>query len=169
MYKKLSLWLLILGITFSVPFFTKADVQDVSFRFCDDTDNMTFLRGKKTMSIVPGVPTEICMNFTTTSETPRQINYGFTKWLLVRKALVCDSNKWPNNAFSKYVSTTGERTFIIQKDQPKTIRETILLPLGTKWIQYGCLAYSLAEPDATGLAWMFNLVVNKVFPLVINS
>ena len=169
MYKKLSLWLLIFGIIFSIPFFAKADIQDVSFRFCDDTNNTAFLAWKKNISVTPGVAKELCMNFTTTSEVPRQITYGFTKWIVGKSWIqVCDANKWPNNVFSKYLTTTGSRTFVITKSQPKTVREKMVFPIGTTGTQYWCLAYSLATPDATGLAWIFNLVVNKVFPLIVS-
>jgi len=165
MYKKLSLLLLVLWAIVFVPF-VKADVQDVSFRFCDDTGNQTFLAWKKTIFVTPGKETEICLYFATSAETPRKILYGFTKWELRPQGMeVCYPDKWPNNDFSKYFTNTEERSFIIQKDKPKTIKEKILLPIGMSGMQYGCLAYSLSTLEGSGLGWMFNLVVNKVFPI----
>jgi len=164
MYKKLRLSLLIVWIMFCIPV-AKADVQDVSFRFCEDTGNKTFMAWKKTIFVTPGKETEICINFTTTSNTPRKVVYGFTKWVLSAGMQVCDSDKWPNNEFSKYFTTSGEREFIITNNQPQTIREKIMLPIGMSGVQYGCLAYSLGVLEGTGLWWMFNLVVNKVFPI----
>ena len=102
--------------------FVKADVQNVDFRFCDDIAGTTFLQWKKAISIIPGQETEICLRFTTNSEEPRKIIYGFTEWFLNRDWLqVCDSNKWPSNGFSKYIKNTEERSFIIQKDQTTSI------------------------------------------------
>lgn len=166
MYKKLSVSLLLVWMILCIPL-AKADVQDVSFRFCDDTENKDFMAGKKTIMVTPGEAKEICIDFNTNSETPRKILYGFTMAHQSAGLTVCDSDKWPDNDFSKYFTTTEERSFIIQKDQPKTIKENILLPLGMSGIQYWCLAFSLSAPEGTGIGGMFNLIINKVFPLAL--
>ena len=54
---------------------------------------------------------------------------------------------------------------MIQAGQPKTIKEKILLPIGMSGVQYGCIAYALGTLEGSGLGGMFNLVVNKVFPI----
>lgn len=165
MYKKVSLWLLVVWAMLAIPF-ARADVQDVDFRFCDDTGGTTFLEWKKNFIVSPGQEAEICMNFSTTSETPRKVTYGFSKWLLDPSGIqICDSDKWPSNDFSKYIINTEERSFIIQKDQPKTIKEKVMLPIGMSGIQYGCIAYSLSAFEWSWLGGMFNLVINKVFPI----
>lgn len=164
MYKKVLFSLALVWLLFLWA--SKADVQDVSFRFCDDTENKAFGEWKKTFFITPGEETEICMYFATSSEEPRKILYGFTKAESRDVgAVVCDSDKEPNNDFSKYFTSTEPREFVIDKDSPKTIREKVLLPIGMSGIQYGCLAYSLWGYEWTGLWGMFNLVVNKAFPI----
>lgn len=164
MYKKIFLSLLIVSMLF--VWLSKADVQDVSFRFCDDTENKAFGEWKKTFFVTPGEETELCMYFATSSEEPRKILYGFTT-AEPREvgSVVCDADKSWNNDFSKYFVNKEAREFIIDKDNPKTIREKILLPIGMSGVQYWCLAYSLGSFEWTWIWWMFNLVVNKVFPI----
>lgn len=165
MYKKISLWLLALWIIFSIPY-AKADVQDVSFNFCDDTWSKYFMEWKRNFLITPGEESEICIVFATNSETSRQIVYGFTEWLTSPGGIpICESDKSANNNFSKLFIASGERSFIITKNQPKTIREKIRVPIGMSGIQYGCLAYSLGVPEGWTIGGMFNLVINKVFPI----
>lgn len=164
MYKKVLFSFVLVGLLFLWS--SKADVQDVSFKFCDDTENEAFGAWKKTFFVTPGKETEICMYFATSSEKPRKVVYGFTKAESREVgAAVCDSDKWPNNDFSKYFTNAEPREFVIDKDSPKTIKEKVLLPIGMSGVQYGCLAYSLSEYQWTNLWGMFNLVINRVFPI----
>lgn len=164
MYKKVVFTLFMVGFLFL--WLSKADVQDVSFRFCDDTENEAFGAWKKTFFVSPGKESEICMYFATSSETPKKVVYGFTKAESRSVgAAVCDADKWPNNDFSKYFVNKEPREFVIDKDSPKIIKEKVLLPIGMSGVQYGCLAYSLWDYQWSGLWGMFNLVVNKVFPI----
>lgn len=163
MYKKIIFSFLIVGVLlFGI---SKADVQDVSFRFCDDTDNKTFLQWEKTIFVTPGEEQELCLYFSLSSDTPKQIVYGFTRSYLSAWAQVCDADKWSGNAFSKFFTAEWERSFLLKKDEPKIIREKISVPLGMSGIQYGCIAYSLSEPQWEWLWGMFSLIVNKVFKL----
>lgn len=166
MYKKISLWLLALGIIFSVPY-AKADIQDVSFRYCDDTGDKYFMEWKRNFMITPGQETEICLTFSTNSETERKIIYWFTEGRLTPSGTpMCFSDKGPNNWFSKFFSNTWERVFNIKKDAPISIKEKINIPLGISGTLYGCLAYSLGAPEVNNASgWMFNIVVNKSSPI----
>ena len=165
MYKKLLLWLFVVWIMFSIPH-AKADIQNVGFSFCDDTWNKYFMEWKRNFIITPGQETEICITFSTDAETGRKITYGFTEWLTTPSGTpICESDKGPDNKFSKLFINTGDRSFIISKDQPKTIKEKIMVPIGMSGIQYGCIAYSLSAPEGWMIGGMFNLVINKVFPI----
>lgn len=160
MYKKLSLWLLVVGMVVSMPF-AKADVQDISFDFCDAPRGLAWSRN---FIITPGEETEICIIFSTNAEAERNIVYGFTAWRLTQSGTpMCESDKGPDNAFSKFIPIKTERSFVISKDKPVTVKEKVIVPLGMSWIQYGCLAYSVASKTWSG--GMFNIIVNKTFPI----
>lgn len=165
MYKKIFSCLFIFGILFFG--FSKADVQDISFNFCDDKDSSDFLAWKKTFLLTAGKEEEMCLKFSTNSEETRKIVYWFTISYISAWMSVCDADKWTGNAFSKFFINKEARVFDIDKDHPVTIKEKILIPIGMSGSQYGCLAYALAEAEAEWIAWwMFDLIVNKVYPLV---
>ena len=162
--------MLVLTMMIGIPI-AKADIQDVNFRFCDDTEGKDFMNGKKNFMLTPGEPMDLCIIFWSNFDKPIQIVYGFTEGLIdkISGLQVCRSDKSDSNGFSKYMISKEPRTFILQKGENKTVHETVTLPLGMSGIQYGCLAYSLATAEgntqATDMWGIFQLIVNKVFPI----
>lgn len=168
MYKKRALIMLVMTMMIGIPI-AKADINNVNFRFCDDTEGKDFMQGKKNFMLTPGEPMDLCIIFWSNADVPIQIIYGFTEGLLDPSSLqICESDKSATNGFSKYITSKEPRSFILQKGENKTVHETVTLPLGMSGLQYGCLAYSLATAQwetATSNQGVFKLIINKVFPI----
>lgn len=169
MYKKRALIMLVMTMMIGIPI-TKADVQNVNFRFCDDTEGNDFMQGKKNFMLNPGEPMDLCLIFWSNADKPVQIIYGFTEGVIDPSGIqMCRSDKSATNGFSKYMTSKEPRSFILKKGENKTVHETVTLPLGMSGLQYGCIAYSLATAEWNTLEannWgIFGIVVNKVFPI----
>ena len=163
MYKKIIVWIMLCFLT--IINISKADIQNVYFKFCEDKDKEIWFSNSKTLNIDAKAWGDICIYFYTSSPTPVKVQYGFSPWTVSAGVAVCDSDMWPNNSFSRFFVGSGERSFLIDSSSPQMIKEKIVIPPGMKGMQYGCFAYNLFTPEKQGSWSMFDIVVRKAAPL----
>jgi len=163
MYKKIVLWCLLLGVVFvySKTYAADGDIQWTYVGSCQQGEDIT-----KTIFIEWGQEKEICIQFTTISEEPVNVAYGF-----VNKDLggdgnpVCAVELNPNDVFNKIFINEGNMKITVTKDAPGIIKKNIRVPIWANGTVAGCITYTTEKLYATWIGWMLNLVVRKVLPI----
>ncbi|HBB04030.1 TPA: hypothetical protein DCZ39_03990 [Patescibacteria group bacterium] len=128
MYKKIIVSFILIGVMFSG--FTKADVQGVNIRYCEDAENPK-AETNKSYPIQPGMEKEICFYIYANSTTPVEVTYGFPNYALNSQGnRSCGIDMGRTNPFSKYFLGSGDRKVIVEADKPVMIKEKVLVPMG---------------------------------------
>jgi len=158
MYKKVIWWCLV--FLFLLVNISKADIQWVSFSYCDDSNTSS---RTVVVNIQKNESPDLCFSFQSNSSTPVKVVYGFSVWVVTEGTQLCDADMSTGNNFSKLFVNSGDRSIILYGSGPQTVTEKIKIPVGMKWMQYWCFSYALADSIS---AWaMFNMVVRKAVPL----
>jgi len=160
MYKKIIASFILMGMLFLG--LSKADVQSVNIRYCEDADNPK-AENNKTFFVQPGKEKEICLYFYTDSLIPLEVGYSFPETTLNSQGnRSCSSDISPINAFSKYFVGSWERKFTLSSNEPYMVKERFLAPMGMSWELNGCIAYTvLWLADTRSAGKIFDIVVRK--------
>lgn len=162
MYKKYFLSVMMVCLLFF--WLSKANVQDVTIRYCEDGDNRKADLSKLYV-VQPWEAKKICINVASDAKKTVQVTYGFPNPILNSQwERTCSQDMSANNSFSKFFVQTGERKIIIEPGKTYTINESFFPPLWMSGDVKWCFAYMLSQLENEKEEWqMFNVITRKVY------
>lgn len=162
MYKKFFLSMMMVCLLFF--WLSKADVQDVTVRYCEDGDNTKAVLSKF-YTVQPWESKDICINMVSEAKEPVQVMYGFPNTIKNSQwEKTCSQDISATNVFSKFFVQTGERKIILEPGKKYTINEKFFPPLWMSGDANWCFAYMLWTLTNSRKEWqMFNVITRKVY------
>lgn len=139
-----------------LPDISKWDWQSIKLDFCDWID------ANLPVQIQPWETKEICLSFTSKSQSKEKVTYWFMEWYMPAQwTQVCKLEQWIDwwNAYSNLFSNNewNQRTFILEPGEVKIVKEKINVPIWKEWMTYWCIVHKTETIDKEW--WMFNIVV----------
>lgn len=159
MYKKIIVSFILIGALFSG--LTKADVQGINIRYCEDASNPK-ADNNKSYAIQPGIEKELCFYVYSNSATPVEVTYAFVNSALNSQGnRSCAIDTSLTNPFSRYFLGSGERTVLVQSDKPYMVKEKILVPMGMSGELNWCISYTVSNANPKAAGQIFSVVIRK--------
>ena len=141
MYKKLLLGISVFSML-AIGGFVKADVQDISFKYCDVQEGTL----ERTITVTPEEEKELCIEFFNGSDKQAKVVYSLSTANVRESGIqVCGHDNETGNNFNQFFTPTGERSTVLEKGKSQTIKEKIKVPVGMSGFVYGCIIFQLGE------------------------